>query len=64
MGSFRATGFPLEDLHNAAVFGPTGCDGVVGRQAFGAEERNVFASQLQQVFVFTRLGFVAAMTMV
>jgi hypothetical protein len=48
----------LEDLHNGAVFGPTGCDGMIGRQAFGAEERNMFASQSQQVRVSARFGFV------
>ncbi len=58
MGTLRVAGFSLEDLHNGAVFSLTGCDGMVGRQAFGAEECNVFASQLQRVFLFARLEFV------
>ena len=58
MGAFRAAGYPLENLHNRAVFGLTSDDGAVGCQSLGTQQRDVFAGELQQVSFFAGLGLV------
>jgi hypothetical protein len=55
VGALGCTRSPLEDLHNGAVFGLTRGDGATGGEAFGAQQRDVLAGELEQVRLFARL---------